>query len=46
MEAGITPNNVDLVNAHATSTPVGDEAEIKCLEKLLGNPKFTDLDYF
>jgi 3-oxoacyl-(acyl-carrier-protein) synthase len=27
IEAGITPNMIDFMNAHATGTVVGDEAE-------------------
>lgn len=30
-EAGITPNDIDYVNTHATSTSVGDISEIKAL---------------
>ncbi|GGC69069.1 beta-ketoacyl-ACP synthase II [Chelatococcus reniformis] len=35
--AGITIADVDYVNAHGTSTPVGDEIELKALERLVGN---------
>jgi 3-oxoacyl-[acyl-carrier-protein] synthase II len=35
--AGISPSEVDYVNAHGTSTPVGDEIELKAVERLLGN---------
>ncbi len=33
-EANITPNEIDYINAHATSTGVGDLSEIKAIEKL------------
>jgi 3-oxoacyl-[acyl-carrier-protein] synthase II len=32
--AGITPADVDYVNAHGTSTPVGDEIELSAVERL------------
>ena len=35
--AAITPDEIDYVNAHGTSTPVGDEIELKAVERLLGN---------
>jgi 3-oxoacyl-[acyl-carrier-protein] synthase II len=35
--AGLTPNDVDYVNAHGTSTPLGDEIELKAFERLAGN---------
>jgi 3-oxoacyl-[acyl-carrier-protein] synthase II len=35
-EAGITPSDVVHVNAHATSTPVGDVAESKAIGRALG----------
>ncbi|GIP53392.1 beta-ketoacyl-ACP synthase II [Paenibacillus vini] len=34
--AGVTPTEVDVVSAHATSTQVGDLAETKALKKLFG----------
>lgn len=36
-DARIDPSDVDYVNAHATSTPVGDQAESKVLETVFGN---------
>jgi 3-oxoacyl-[acyl-carrier-protein] synthase II len=35
--AGISPSDVDYINAHGTSTPLGDEIELKAVERLLGN---------
>src|SRR5690606_8754904 len=32
--AGLTPKGIDYVNAHATSTPVGDNAEIAALRNV------------
>ena len=39
-EANITANDIDYLNAHATSTPTGDLSERKAIEKIFGtNPK-------
>lgn len=36
-EAGVQPGEIDYVNVHGTSTPLGDVAEVKALEKVLGD---------
>src|SRR5262249_28999670 len=36
-DAAIAPSDVDYVNAHATSTPVGDKGEAKALIAVFGN---------
>ncbi len=36
-EAGLQPEDVDYVNAHATSTPVGDPSECIAISKVFGN---------
>ena len=35
--AQITPGDIDYINAHGTSTPLGDEIELRAVERLLGN---------
>lgn len=35
-EAGLTPQDVDHINTHGTSTPLGDVAEIKAIVALFG----------
>src|SRR5690606_37886128 len=35
-EAGIVPSDIDYINAHATSTPLGAEIELGAVERLLG----------
>lgn len=37
--AGLTIADVDYVNTHGTSTPLGDEGEIRALEKILNGAK-------
>jgi len=35
--ADISPGDIDYINAHGTSTPLGDEIELKAVERLVGN---------
>jgi len=36
-EAGLQPHDVDYLNVHATSTPLGDESEAKAVTRLFGS---------
>jgi 3-oxoacyl-[acyl-carrier-protein] synthase II len=35
--AGVAPAAIDYINAHGTSTPLGDEIEVKAVERVMGN---------
>jgi 3-oxoacyl-[acyl-carrier-protein] synthase II len=35
--AGIQAGEIDYINAHGTSTPLGDEIELRAVERLMGN---------
>jgi 3-oxoacyl-[acyl-carrier-protein] synthase II len=35
--AGISPGDIDYINAHGTSTPLGDEIELGAVERVVGN---------
>ncbi|MFE1600170.1 beta-ketoacyl-ACP synthase II [Methylobacterium sp. ID0610] len=37
--AGIQASDIDYINAHGTSTPLGDELELKAVERLLGEAR-------
>ena len=35
-DAGLKPEDVDIINTHGTSTPLGDVAELKAIKKVFG----------
>ncbi len=35
--ANVEPADIDYINAHGTSTPLGDEIELRAVERMLGN---------
>jgi 3-oxoacyl-[acyl-carrier-protein] synthase II len=35
--ASLSPSDIDYINAHGTSTQVGDEIELRAIERLMGN---------
>lgn len=40
LEAGIRPEEVDYINTHGTSTPLGDLGEIKAIQKVFGEQAY------
>ncbi len=36
-DAGMTPDDIDYINVHGTSTPVGDVSEVKAIVELFGD---------
>jgi 3-oxoacyl-[acyl-carrier-protein] synthase II len=40
-DAGITTTDIDYVNTHGTSTPLGDLGEIKAIQKVFGEHAYT-----
>ena len=39
-DAGIKPEDIDYINTHGTSTPIGDPQELKAIEKIFGEHAF------
>lgn len=39
-DCGLTPNDIDYINVHGTSTPIGDVAEITAIQKVFGDAAY------
>jgi 3-oxoacyl-[acyl-carrier-protein] synthase II len=39
-DAGITPDEVDYINVHGTSTPLGDISEVKAIQQVFGEAAY------
>eukprot|EP00467_Chlorarachnion_reptans_P005014 CAMPEP_0114517538 /NCGR_PEP_ID=MMETSP0109-20121206/17948_1 /TAXON_ID=29199 /ORGANISM="Chlorarachnion reptans, Strain CCCM449" /LENGTH=515 /DNA_ID=CAMNT_0001698067 /DNA_START=98 /DNA_END=1645 /DNA_ORIENTATION=- len=44
-QGGLKPEHIDYINAHGTSTPVGDEKEASTIVELMGGPENTNKPY-
>lgn len=40
-EAGMQPEEIDYINTHGTSTPIGDGAEVKAITQVFGNHAYS-----
>lgn len=40
-DANLQPNDIDYINTHGTSTPLGDVSELKAIKKIFGNHAYT-----
>jgi 3-oxoacyl-[acyl-carrier-protein] synthase II len=39
-DAGLQPNEIDYINVHGTSTPLGDVAEVKAIQQVFGEDAY------
>jgi len=44
IEANITPDQIDMINCHATSTEIGDVSELNAIKNLFGNKNLNNAE--